>query len=548
MTRRTPAGLSLVEQLTLLQALYSVLLASAVGFLLYHQLARSLRAGFQERAIAATQDLGEVLSFYVAGGDTEGVRGPELRRVLAREDTAWVRVLDAGGHTLVTAVGAGGTPLQVEWAPAAPVERLRTRREASFLEVATPVLAPRPTPATPEDEVEMLDWTGIGPEPRPEEKVQVGTLLVGYSLESVLLDEREAISDATLVALAILLLGLVFSYLLGRSLGTTVSRMAARAERLAAGELVQEPLPVEGRGELRDLAHAFNIMMEAIREREDRLREHSEGLEAEVERRTRQLRNEALRLENVNELLRLQNRQVQAADRAKTEFLATMSHELRTPLNSIIGFSSLLLQEVQGPLNATQQDDLQAVSRSAHHLLNLINDLLDLSKVEAGRMEVRCQRVEPEVLFQELSKVAQGLPVSPDVQLEIRLDEDAPAPWADPKRLYQVALNLVSNALKFTASGRVTIRVAAGPEGRFHLEVEDTGPGIPGDQRDAIFDPFSQLDQSTARAHGGTGLGLTISRRLVMLMGGEIRLRSELGAGSTFTVILPTAPEEEDPE
>jgi signal transduction histidine kinase len=531
----------LVEQLTLAQTLYSVLLASTIGYFLYHQLTTILQTSFQERVSISTRDLAETLSFYVSGGDIEGLESGELAVVLGREGTAYVRVLDASGKRLAQGVGPGGTQAQLNLSQAGPTSKLRAHTTDRVLEIATPILGPQATPSAGEEE-SLLDWKEPATLSARSKTVQVGTLIVGYALGDLLIAQQSTLSEAALVGLVILLLGLAFNYFMGRSLGSTITRIASRAERLAKGELLQEPLPEEGQGELHNLAQAFNIMSQAIQEREERLRQHSLGLESEVERRTHQLQSEALRLENANELLRIRNQQVLAADQAKTEFLATMSHELRTPLNSIIGFSSLLIQEVQGPLNKTQHGDLEVLLHSANHLLELINDLLDLSKVEAGQMEVRPEAVDPEIFFQELSAVAVGLPISPDVELRLQKEEPLPAPWADPKRLHQVALNLVSNALKFTEAGHVLILLKPSDVGEFLLVVEDTGPGIAPEHQDVIFAPFAQIDQSARRQHQGTGLGLSISKQLVDLMGGRIHLSSHLQSGSTFSISFPCAP------
>lgn len=536
--------LTVVEQLTLTQVVYSLTLAAAVGFWLQRSLSASLMESFCSRATAATQDLAFDMSFYVAGGDREGIESSEIRVVLARPDTAYVAILDRETRVLFARSGPAGTPLPDQAFPAAAgAPAIRTRGDV--LDVAVPVMGAEvdrqpPGGAASEEDAEAaaLGWTGLDPA-RADRLLQVGTLIVGYSLADVLAAQRRAFGQAALVTLCILAAGIAFNVLLGRSIQRPLSRIAERVEGLTRGELIQDPVPETGQGEIRDLARALNIMTRALEDREDKLRSTNEGLERKVAERTRSLEAQTLSLANANALLQLQTERARAADRAKTDFLATMSHELRTPLNSIIGFTDLLLQEVQGPIAPAQREDLTAVASSARHLLALINDILDLSKVEAGRMELALAPLEPAAVFAELQEVAHGLPRAPGVVLDLDLVPGTPRPVADPKRLRQVGLNLLSNAIKFTERGRVELRLDPAPDGRFRLRVADTGPGIPAEHQERIFEPFCQLDQGAGRQHQGTGLGLTICRRMVDLMGGELRLESEPGRGSTFTVVLP---------
>lgn len=242
----------------------------------------------------------------------------------------------------------------------------------------------------------------------------------------------------------------------------------------------------------------------------------------------------------------------EAADRIKSAFLATMSHELRTPLNSILGFTGIVLQELPGPLNAEQRKQLEMVRTSARHLLALVNDVLDISKIEAGQLVVGCA---PFDLRKSIAKVV-GL-VAPQAEakglaLRSRIEPDLGAAAGDERRFEQILLNLLSNAVKFTDRGEVSLaaeRVAApGPGGAgdaadarpaVRVRVSDTGIGISEADLATLFQPFRQVDSGLSRRHEGTGLGLAICRRLATLMGGDIRAESALGGGSTFIVTLP---------
>jgi len=244
----------------------------------------------------------------------------------------------------------------------------------------------------------------------------------------------------------------------------------------------------------------------------------------------------------------------EAASRAKSAFLANMSHELRTPLNAIIGYSEMVEEELVGSERDDLLPDLRKITGSGRHLLALISDLLDLSKIEAGKMELELGWVELLPLLHEVAATVEPQLHQRGNSLELRIAPDLGALHADPTRLRQVLLNLLSNAVKFTEGGTVTLR-ARRDDGRpmtddgedvvvVHLssvvfEVCDTGIGISAEQLERLFQPFTQADASTTRRYGGTGLGLAISRHFCRMMGGDIVATSVLGQGSTFTVRLP---------
>ena len=230
-------------------------------------------------------------------------------------------------------------------------------------------------------------------------------------------------------------------------------------------------------------------------------------------------------------------------DRLKSQFLANMSHELRTPLNSIIGFSRVIIKGIDGPVTDLQEQDLSAIYNSGQHLLRLINDILDLSKIDAGKMELAFDDVNVAELLQSVVPTVNGLIKDKSITLEQRIEPDIPIIRADAMRLRQVMINLLSNAAKFTENGTITIsaEVQSNSNGQQEVivKVTDTGAGIAPEDRGKLFQPFSQVDASPTRKTGGTGLGLSISRRLVELHGGLIDVTSEIGKGSTFYFTLP---------
>lgn len=235
----------------------------------------------------------------------------------------------------------------------------------------------------------------------------------------------------------------------------------------------------------------------------------------------------------------------QAADRAKTEFLANMSHELRTPLTSILGFSNLLLEQIFGSLNAKQLQYVACISSSGEHLLALINDLLDLSKIEAGKEDLTLEVIDVEEICLACLAQIQEQANKQALELIMAIDSDVTTCIADQRRLKQILFNLLSNAVKFTDTGTVTLKVDKN-KGKINFAVIDSGIGITEADQATLFEPFRQLDSSFNRKYEGTGLGLALTRKLAQLHGGDIRLTSKLGRGSCFTVYLPENPPDWD--
>ena len=235
------------------------------------------------------------------------------------------------------------------------------------------------------------------------------------------------------------------------------------------------------------------------------------------------------------------SRQLEIASQHKSQFLASMSHELRTPLNAIIGLTEMMVTNAARFGTEKAAEPLRRVHRAGTHLLGLINQVLDLSKIEAGKLELSPETVNLAPLIDEVIGTARQLAEQNKNRLVVESQENLGSLTVDPMRLRQILLNLLSNACKFTKEGEVTLRVRKVVDGRNWIEfaVADTGIGMTPEQQAKLFEEFTQADSSTARQYGGTGLGLAITRKLARMMGGDVTVTSEPGKGSVFTVRLP---------
>jgi len=333
---------------------------------------------------------------------------------------------------------------------------------------------------------------------------------------------------------------------LTRSLVKPILAIEESAKKIAQGDLRQR-VPIAAEDEIGNLAAEFNRMAES-------LENYYNTLEKKVSQRTEALRHANAELSKNKIELEFANMELQEANRMKSQFLANMSHELRTPLNSIIGFSELLQEKAFGALNERQMQYVEYVHSSGSHLLQLINNILDLSKIEAGRMELIKEDFSVMEVLGELLGIIKPLAHEKNIVIESKSVPASPKLRADKAKFKQVMLNLLSNAVKFNVSGgtiRVDWETMEEPSGmsveRFIVfRISDTGIGIKGEDKGRLFKEFEQIDSSITREYGGTGLGLVLTKRLVELHNGLIWVDSEPGRGSTFSVKLPQGTDEID--
>jgi len=329
-----------------------------------------------------------------------------------------------------------------------------------------------------------------------------------------------------------------------RSLEERAAGLLAVLSRVSAGDL-KVRTEEQGRGdELDQIARHINLSLDNLEDLYDRLSSFSKEMEREVERRTTMLREKTVLLERAN-------RELRELDRLKSDFLANMSHELRTPMNSIIGYTDLLLDRVDGDINDEQENSLNKVRHNARHLLQLINDILDMAKIESGKIALDPAFIDIRSLTGSVATIFEPTIAKKGLSLTLDLAEELPLVYADEDKVRQIFINLLSNATKFTGQGSITIRIrplaqadpgAAAPQ-FVEVCVTDTGIGIRPTDLDRLFDKFSQIDSSTVRLYEGTGLGLSIARGLVVLHKGKIWATSIPGKGSTFCFTLPARKE-----
>ena len=232
--------------------------------------------------------------------------------------------------------------------------------------------------------------------------------------------------------------------------------------------------------------------------------------------------------------------ELEQASLLKSQFLANMSHEFRTPLNAMLGYTSMLLQGIGGPIEPAAKRQLGRVQSNGRHLLTIINEILDISRIEAGRMPLQISRLRVSDLVAEVRAELEPIILRSKVTVSTELEKGLPVLSTDRQKVKQILLNLLSNALKFTHRGGVIIGATHNPSDRtMTLSVADTGIGIARADQERIFEDFRQLDNSPTRAYGGTGLGLSICRRLAQMLDGRIEVQSQVGKGSTFTLTLP---------
>jgi signal transduction histidine kinase len=291
------------------------------------------------------------------------------------------------------------------------------------------------------------------------------------------------------------------------------------------------------------LERSLTISSQEMQELYENLQKRTEALSWANE----QLKQEVAVRKQTEAEVRQARDQALEASRLKSELLAKVSHELRTPLGAILGYTEMLELGLYGQVSADQRDVLARIINSTQYLANLVNELLDQARLDAGKLELQISAFRPKSIVQEACTRMEGLAQSKGLNLISEIADDMPPTLSgDPMRLQQILANLISNAIKFTPDGSISVRLYRPDPAHWAMQVTDTGPGILKEAQAYIFEPFRQVDGSMTRKHQGSGLGLSIVRQLANLMGGDVLLESEVGRGSIFTVRLPLHVVEEE--
>jgi len=356
----------------------------------------------------------------------------------------------------------------------------------------------------------------------------------GVIIQRPLTDINAEIGQLRMTILWAMIFGISLSVaagaLMARQITKPIQLLAGASERVAQGDL-STPVKVKSSNEVGVLAYSFNQMMASLRNSREELQQWGKKLEKRVYERTAELEQRSQQLSATN--VRLEE-----MSRHKSQFLANMSHELRTPLNSIIGYTKLMLDGLEGDINEEQRKDLHVVYTNSKHLLELINDLLDLSRIEAGKIVLSCGTFTISELLDDVIPVMEQLAREKGLALIHSVAPSLGNLFADKGKTKQVLINILGNAVKFTEKGSVKLSVAEN-DSDFIFSVTDTGMGIKKEDLGAIFDSFKQVGPAHIAGYEGTGLGLAISKQFVEMQGGKIWAESEPGKGTTLTFTLP---------
>jgi signal transduction histidine kinase len=534
-----PLGLSSLSSRVFWSVIPVILILSIIlGAANVYEYRRLITEEFMKRGASMASNLAYSSELGVFSEDQQLLEA-SLRGVLRDPDTAYVAIYGDGGKLLAwRKLGSGSA----EERGLSPEDRNRLAAEQkAFLNTSASVgndliefLAPVSSELSESSDQVLLAGAGNNDgRAMPGQvvgAVPLGAVRLGLSLDSLNQQTQTLILIWTLLTAGMLLLSGMAIYTLSRRITMPVMRLTEQARRIAHG-ILDETIEIRSADEIGQLATSFNQMVQSLKT--------TTGQKEHVFRELQEL-NRTLEDRIHERTIELEAREVElkAASRHKSDFLANMSHELRTPLNAILGFTQLILDDLYGEVPTALRDPLERMRSNGRHLLNLVNDVLDLSKIEAGQMSLSEGDYSLADVVQTVFITVEPLASAKRLKLTVDMPSNFPPAKGDERRIAQALLNLVGNAIKFTDAGEVAIKAVAA-EKFFVVSVRDTGPGISANDQAKIFEKFQQADNLTTRKQGGAGLGLAIAKRFIEMHGGCISVESTVGEGSTFSFTLP---------
>ncbi|MBN1378054.1 MAG: response regulator [Gammaproteobacteria bacterium] len=524
-----------IKTRVLFLALLPALLVSTLlaGYLIFTQL-RDLDDTLTERGFSIVRHLGPASEYGVFSGSSEILK-PLVTSVINEPDVRSVTISDSYGVILASA-GEPGYSKSIFKSHDPKVASVNSDNFNSLVFRAPILRSEFVIDPQLQEEMQVLEQVS-GSNQSESNRLFIGWVTLEFDKSRTIERRNELIASSILLTLFVLFGGVILAVRLGRDVSHPIVELTDTVRQVESG-ILDKPITVKTGGELGRLASGMNAMMTA-------LKAAHEDLQQRVDQATEQYKDALSMLERKNVELEKARKQAEAASDAKSEFLANVSHEIRNPLNGVLGFLKLLSKT---ELNSEQNRYLRTIDVSAKNLLRIISDLLDLSRIEAGKMSLDYRVFSVNQMLSDI--IALHIPAAAEKNLELNSEVDEQLPQfeeGDPVRIGQVLSNLIGNAIKFTDQGQITVAcvVRQNVKRRLVLEfsVSDTGLGIEPEDQSLVYESFYQVDSSTRRNFGGAGLGLSIARKLIEMMGGQINLESVPGKGTkvSFTVVL-TAP------
>jgi len=519
-------NLGIQKRVLMIALLPATLMAITLGVHFVVSQLNSLRESVEERGISVVRQLAQASEFGVFSANKE-LLSRLASSVLLETDVRAVRIRDRFGAVNVAVGKLGAEEVRAQRAADDLEPKSTLSKDGSILVFEAPIL--RTTMAVDDySEPSMSGTDNAGFDP------VLGNVTVEISLEETFKNQRRIIINGVMFSFIGLLLTSMVAMRIGRSVSDPILKIADGVQQLEKGHL-ETVIDSGARGEIRILENGINSMAAALQGAQ-------ENLQDQVDIATSELRATLQELERKNAELEVERERAHKASLSKSQFLANMSHELRTPLNAIIGYSEMLEEELLESGESRYVGDILKINSAGKHLLALINDILDLSKIEAGKMSLFIEHTEINAICEYTVATIRPLAERNNNRLVLDCPDDIGVMYSDVTKIRQVLFNLLSNACKFTSNGEVSLSVARSQrDGQEWIDftVSDTGIGMNPEQMEHLFEAFSQADASISRDYGGTGLGLAICRRFTELMEGDIHVDSAEGKGSRFVLSLP---------